>query len=416
MPQPIINIARKQALIFAGFLVMYEFLTYIANDMIMPVMIQVVHSLNASEMHIPSSLSLYVLGGASLQLILGPISDRFGRRPVMLLGTLFFALCTALIAFSQNIQQFLWIRFFEGMGLCFISVIGYAVIQEIFTEMDAVRMVAIMTNVAVIAPLLGPLLGAYLSTFMSWNYIFIIIALFALISTWGLWKFMPETVGQVKKDGVQIKRINLSMRTIYRNYKRLFINREFMFGSIAFGFLGIGCMAWIGLSPIILVKDAHLTVVEYAAWQVPVFCAFILANIVLIKLTYKFQLQKIAAIGCGIAFVGLLTLLSLPLIFGDNYLLIMPGIIIYFFGFGFSASPMYRMILFKTKVSKGTASALLSMTYMTVQGLGVEGANLVYRLHNNTYFGVYCAFTGVVFILIVFANKIFRSKGICDHS
>lgn len=408
MPQPIINITRKQALIFAGFLVMYEFLTYISNDMVMPVMIQVVHSLNASEVYIPTSLSLYVLGGASLQLILGPLSDRFGRRPVMLIGTVFFVLCTALIAFSQNIHHFLWIRFFEGMGLCFISVIGYAVIQEIFSEMDAVRLVAIMTNVAVIAPLLGPLLGAYLSTFMTWNMIFIIIALFALVSTWGLWKFMPETVGQVKKDGVEIQRMNLSVSSIYTNYKHLFTNREFMFGSISFGFLGIGCLAWIGLSPIILVKDAHLTVVEYAAWQVPVFGAFILANIVLIKLTYKLELEKIAAIGCGIAFIGLLILLTLPLIFGNNYLLIMPGIIIYFFGFGFSASPMYRMILFKTQVTKGTASALLSMTYMTVQGLGVEGANLVYRLHSNTYFGAYCAFTGFVFILIIFANKKLR--------
>lgn len=90
MPQPLINITRKQAMNFALFLVLYEFLTYIANDMIMPAMIQVVHSFKASEIFIASSLSLYVLGGASLQIFLGPISDRFGRRPVMLLGAAFF--------------------------------------------------------------------------------------------------------------------------------------------------------------------------------------------------------------------------------------------------------------------------------------------------------------------------------------
>ena len=80
MPQPLINITRKQALIFAAFLVLYEFLTYIANDMIMPGMIKVVESFHGTEAAIASSLTAYVLGGASLQLFLGPLSDRYGRR------------------------------------------------------------------------------------------------------------------------------------------------------------------------------------------------------------------------------------------------------------------------------------------------------------------------------------------------
>lgn len=408
MPQPLINITRKHALVFAGFLVMYEFLTYIANDMVMPVMINVVHSLNASEIYIASSLSLYVLGGASLQLFLGPISDRFGRRPIMLFGAVFFVVCTTLIAFSQNINQFLLFRFFEGMGLCFISVIGYAVIQEIFSEMDAVRLIAILTNVAVIAPLLGPLLGAYLSGFMSWHSIFIGVASFALIATWGLWRYMPETIGTIKNDGVQIKRVDLSLLTIYNNYKTLFTDSSFMLGAIGFGFLGISCLAWIGLSPTILVKDAKLSVVGYALWQLPVFGSFILANIFLIKFTYKYELKKLAIIGSSIAFIGLIILLILPLIFGNNYLYMMPGIIIYFFGFGFSASPMYRLILYATNVSKGTASALLSMTYMVIQGLGTEGANLVYINHNISHYRTYCALTGITFILIMYINKKFR--------
>ena len=88
MALPLINITGKQARIFACFLVLYEFLTYIANDMIMPGMIQVVETFKAPESAIASSLSIYVLGGASLQLILGPLSDRFGRRPVMLFGVI----------------------------------------------------------------------------------------------------------------------------------------------------------------------------------------------------------------------------------------------------------------------------------------------------------------------------------------
>lgn len=405
MPQPLINISRKHAMLFAAFLVMYEFLTYVANDLVMPAMLQVVTSFNVSDVYIASSMSMYVLGGASLQLILGPVSDRYGRRPIMILGVIFFAFCTALIAFSQNIHQFLIMRFFEGMGLCFISVIGYSVIQEIFSELDAVRLVAILTNISVTAPLLGPLLGAYLCGILNWNYIFLIIAAFSVLATWGLWKYMPEPIGQIKTDGVEIKRVELSFKNVYMNYKNLFVDTGFIFAAISFGFLSTPCVAWIGIAPTIMVTESKLSLVSYALWQIPTFGAFILANIIIIKLTYIISLKRLANIGLGIAFLGLIITFLLPFIFGENYIWLVPGIIVYFFGFGFSASPLYRLILYTTKVSKGTASALLSMTYMTIQGLGVEGANLIFRTHENLYFGAYCAIIGIVFILIMCANK-----------
>src|SRR5581483_8516613 len=137
------NVSRRQVLFYAAFLVAYEFLTYIANDMAMPAMIRVVSTFHGPETAIASSLTAYVLGGASLQIFLGPISDRYGRRPIMLFGVFFFFLFTIALAGSNSINQFLIMRFFEGMGLCFIVVIGYATLQEIFAEMDAIRLIAI---------------------------------------------------------------------------------------------------------------------------------------------------------------------------------------------------------------------------------------------------------------------------------
>src|SRR3990167_72027 len=402
MSQPLINITKKQAIVFALFLVLYEFLVYIANDMIMPAMIHVVKSFNASNIYIASSLSLYVLGGASLQILLGPVSDKFGRRPVMLFGVLFFLITTFMISFSANIHQFLWLRFFEGMGLCYISVIGYAVIQEIFAEMDAVRLIAVMTNIAVTAPLLGPLVGALLANSLSWHYIFILIGSFTLLAIWGLWKYMPEPVGQIRLDGEEIKAEDFSWRVIYENYSKLVKNPKFFLSGVAFGFLGIGCVAWIGLAPIILVSENKLTLIQYGLWQVPVFGAFIIANIILIKLTYRCTLEWLILVGSIIAFLGLVLSFGLPLLFGNNYIWLMPGIILYFFGFGFSSSPIYKKTLYATKVSKGTASALLSMTYMSIQGLGVEAANLVYTFHQNYLLGAFCAFTGIIYMFFYY--------------
>src|SRR3990167_8414754 len=194
MPQKLMHYSSKTTMIFAVFLVSYEFLTYIANDMIMPAMISVVQTFNGHESNIATSLTAYILGGSSLQLFLGPLSDHFGRRPVMLVGASLFILFTVFLASSQSMNQFLIARFFQGTGLCFISVVGYATIQEIFSEMEAVRLISIMTNVASLAPLLGPLAGALFISYFSWRGIFILIAGLTLITLWGLWRFMPESV------------------------------------------------------------------------------------------------------------------------------------------------------------------------------------------------------------------------------
>lgn len=398
MSQPLINITRKQALCFAAFLVLYEFLTYIANDMIMPGMIRVVHAFNSDESAVATSLTAYVLGGASLQLLLGPLSDRFGRRPVMLAGATLFLFFTLFIAASQSMNQFLVARFFEGMGLCFIGVIGYATLQEIFAEMDAIRLVAVLSNVATLAPLLGPLAGAACILYFSWRSIFVAIGLLAGVALIGLWYFMPESVGTTKRDGQTIPRVPLTPRVMFGNYWQLLTNPSFMIGAISFGTINITCIAWIALSPIIIITDAQLSVMDYALWQLPLFGAGIMGNWFLHWLTKRRTLQQIILTGSLILVAGLL----LAFICGfqqTNFLWLIPGLAIYGFGLGISVGPLSRYVLFSTNVSKGTAFAMISMISMGVQALGVEIGKHVYLNHDNSNLSLYFALSGLVYLL-----------------
>ena len=406
----LINISRKQAMIYAVFLVLYEFLTYIANDMIMPGMISVVKSFHGPESAIATSLTLYVLGGASLQLFLGPISDRHGRRPVMIFGACLFFLCTVFIAASNSMDQFLMARFFQGMGLCFISVIGYATLQEIFSEMEAIRLISIMANVAILAPLVGPLLGAIFIYYYNWRMIFVMIAVFAIVALWGLWRFMPESVGQIQSDGKATQRSALSLKIVAVNYKNLLLNRAFILGSVAMGLIYLPCMAWIAISPIILVKTAHLTIIQYGLWQLPVFGAFILGNILLHRMTHYHNVKKMLLIGSYIAILSLLFVYIIPALAGDEFLWLMPGLVVYFFGAGIIGAPLARHVLFCTDVSKGTASGLMCTVSMCAQAVGIEFANAMYSTHNNKLFGLYCAISAVIYSVFLF-GCLYNKKG-----
>lgn len=401
MSEPLISISRKQAFIFAFFLVLYEFLTYIANDMIMPGMIQVVKSFNAPESTVATSLTIYILGGASLQVVLGPISDAYGRRPVMLVGACLFCFFTILIANAYSMNQFLIFRFFQGMGLCFISVIGYAAIQEMFEEMDAIRLISIMANAAILAPLLGPLLGAIIIHYHSWRLIFIMIAICSLFALWGLWRYMPEPIGQTTKKGKVIPKVPFAPRFILKNYKQLLTHKTFCFSTLAIGLIGIPCVSWIALAPIILITEGKLTAIGYGLWQLPIFGATIIGNWILRLLTYKYALKTIMYLGCIIMIIGTALMAILPYFFGNHYHYLLPGVIVYFFALSILNAPLNRFCLFITPVSKGTASAIISLSVMIIGASGIEIANKYYTHHSNLAFGLFSNAVILVFLLFI---------------
>ena len=138
----------RQALLFPLCLVLYEFSTYIGNDMIQPGMLAVVEQYQAGIDWVPTSMTAYLAGGMFLQWLLGPLSDRIGRRPVMLAGVVWFIVTCLAILLAQNIEQFTLLRFLQGISLCFIGAVGYAAIQESFEEAVCIKITALMANVA----------------------------------------------------------------------------------------------------------------------------------------------------------------------------------------------------------------------------------------------------------------------------
>src|SRR5690606_8858522 len=110
-------------LLFPLCLVLYEFTTYICNDMIQPGMLAVVKTFRVSDEWVASSMTAYLIGGIVLQWLLGPLSDRLGRRPVLLAGVGYFSITCLIILLANSIEQFILIRFLQGISLCFIGAV-----------------------------------------------------------------------------------------------------------------------------------------------------------------------------------------------------------------------------------------------------------------------------------------------------
>ncbi len=122
------------ALFFPAALILYDFSAYLTTDLIQPGILHVVRDFNADVALAPASVSLYMAGGMALQWLLGPLSDRIGRRPVLLTGALIFTLACPATLFTTSMTQFLIARFVQGTSICFIATIGYVTVQEAFEE------------------------------------------------------------------------------------------------------------------------------------------------------------------------------------------------------------------------------------------------------------------------------------------
>jgi DHA1 family multidrug/chloramphenicol efflux transport protein-like MFS transporter len=374
-------------------LVLFEFATYIGNDMIQPGMLAVVANFNAGEEWVPTSMTAYLAGGMFLQWLLGPLSDRRGRRPVMLTGVTFFIITCLAILFVQNIEQFMVMRFLQGISLCFIGAVGYAAIQESFEESVCIKITAMMANVALIAPLLGPLAGAALIHVAPWQSMFVIFAVLAAIALWGLWKSMPETASRLGEP--------FSMPSLLRDYKHVLKNRQFVCGALAIGFASLPLLTWIAQSPVILISGEGLAAYDYGLLQVPIFGALIIGNVTLARLTGKRTVEYLIKLGAGPMVVGLLIAAAATMFSAHAYLWMTAGLSLYAFGIGVANAGLYRLTLFSSDMSKGTVSAAMGVISMMIFTVGIELAKVAYVEGGAGMFNMFNLLSGLAWLALV---------------
>jgi DHA1 family multidrug/chloramphenicol efflux transport protein-like MFS transporter len=392
-----INVLNRKTLMFPLAIVLFEFCVYIANDMIQPGMIAVITDFQVDAEWVPRSLTAYLIGGTLLTWLLGPLSDRMGRRPVMLFGAAMFAISLLLILFAWNIETFMLMRVVQGLGLCYILAVGYAAIQESFEDKAAVKVMAMMANVALLAPLIGPVLGAAVISVWPWQVSFVLIAVVAVLSVVGLYFNMPETL-VVNKDSPAK---SLSLKTVLSDYWALLQEAPFVKAAICMSLFGVPLIVWIGLSPVILIKDSGMTPMEYGLCQLPVIGALILGNILLMKVTDQWPLDRPMKFSPAITILGLL--LMLPVLYFPNHmaLFIILGMSCFAFAQGLAFAVMYRFVMTSAAHGAGVMGAAVGMLLMAGYALELELAAWLYHRFSATGLFVMLTIFAVLYFVLL---------------
>jgi DHA1 family bicyclomycin/chloramphenicol resistance-like MFS transporter len=163
-------------------------------DTYLPAFSGIATSLNATPLQMQQTLSAYLFGFAVMNLFHGALSDSFGRRPLVLAGTLLFTLSSIGCALSESIGALVAFRAVQGMSAGAGIVVSRAVIRDMYPPADAQRVMSQVTIYFGVAPAVAPMMGGLLFVNLGWHAIFWFLAVVGVLLTAAAWRALPETL------------------------------------------------------------------------------------------------------------------------------------------------------------------------------------------------------------------------------
>ena len=344
---------------------------------------------------VPTSMTAYLAGGMFLQWLLGPLSDRIGRRPVMLTGVVWFIVTCLATLLAQTIEQFTLLRFLQGISLCFIGAVGYAAIQESFEEAVCIKITALMANVALIAPLLGPLVGA------AWVHHPAVGDDVCPVCRAGRYRLFGPTEARCRKPPPAWARSyrlkSWGVIIVPGAEKPALCRRRAGHRLCQPAAAGVDC-------PIAGDHHQRRAGDQLRVWSAAggrYFGALIAGNLVLARLTSRRTVRSLIILGGWPIMFGLLLSAVATVVSTHAYLWMTAGLSVYAFGIGLANAGLVRLTLFASDMSKGTVSAAMGMLQMLIFTVGIEVSKHAYELGGSGVFSLFNLLSGVMWLAMI---------------
>lgn len=229
----------------------------IGIDMYLPSIPVMATSLGSSEGAIQLSLMTFFVGLMLGQLMYGPLSDKFGRKPLIYLGLGIYILGSIGCTFAQSVEQLQWIRFIQGLGGSIGMVIAFAIIKDQFQGPAMGKMMSMVLAILGLSPVAAPLIGDGLQALGSWRNIFIFLAVYAAIVLAAVAMLLPET------RQVELRQQFKLSQTI-KLYGQIIRDRKFIIYSLTLCIAQAGFFAYIAGSASVFISEYQLSSTQFS--------------------------------------------------------------------------------------------------------------------------------------------------------
>lgn len=324
----------------------------LATNIILPAFPEMALALHASTQDLSATLSSFFVAFALGQLFVGPLSDRFGRKWLVLGGLLTFALGSAICFLAASLPQLILGRIVQALGVCATSVLARAIARDLFDGEQLARVLSRIMVAMAAAPGFSPLLGQAFNSALGWRATFGFVGVLALV----LAVHYSLRLGETHRGA----RAALSLRAVLAAYGQLLRDRRFIAPALAVSLVIGALYAFFSMAPAILMTGFGLSAlamgVFFAATVLVVFAGGWLAP----RLARRWGAARVVRAGIGIALAGSLALLVGP----QAFFFFSVALSVFLLGMGILNPLATAIALQPFGLQAGAASALLGFLQM----------------------------------------------------
>ncbi len=354
--------ARAESLIVSVLLTAMVALGPISTDLYLPSLPAIGAAFGVSNAEVQLTLSVFLAGFAVSQLVYGPLSDRFGRRPVILGGLALYLLATIVCAFAGSIEVLILARFLQALGACVGPVLGRAVVRDIYGRERAARMLSYMGMAMALAPAFGPILGGFLEVWFGWRANFAALAAFAVATLAGALVTLPETNRWKSPDATRPGHL-------LATYLGLLRHRSYIGYVLVTACTYAGIFSFISGSAFVLIGLLGLSPDVYGFCFAAIVVGYMAGTFLSGRLTLALGLERMVQLGTAVQVAGGAAGLGLLLLDGVTLAGIVLPVVVFMLGTGLAMPNAQAGAIGPFPRAAGSASALLGFFQMGLAAL-----------------------------------------------
>lgn len=333
----------------------------LATNIILPAFPHIGADLGVSTQDLALTLSSFFIAFAFGQLLVGPLSDRFGRQWLVLGGLATFALGSLLCALADSLSFMIVGRVIQALGACAAVVLSRAIARDLFDGEALARALALVMIAMSAAPGFSPLVGGAIHSLFGWQIIFIMLALFAAVLALHYWSGIRETLPPANRAA-------LTAKAVASAYGRLAMDPRFVLPALTVSLVIGGLYTFFAAAPAVLMNGLGFSALELGVFFAATVFIVMGAGLLAPRLARRWGQYRTGLLGISIALAGGLALFLFAA--APSLLTLTAAIVLYLFGMGL-INPLGTAIALQPFGNQaGLASALLGFLQMSCAALG----------------------------------------------
>ncbi|MGA8820173.1 MAG: multidrug effflux MFS transporter [Xanthobacteraceae bacterium] len=326
-----------------------------SSDMYVPSLPDIGHSLHVPIAQVQLTISSYLVGFAMGQIIYGPISDRLGRKPVLLVAIVIYGLGSVLCATTRSIDALIAARFVQALGGAGAIVLARAVVRDLYSGVRAGRELSLMGSIQAFAPIAAPLIGGILQTVFGWHASFILLVIVSIAFGTLTARLLPETLRKRTTEP-------LSLATMGNLYGSVLSHRSFLAHLAIMTTTFVGLYAWVSGASVVIQGVYGLSPLAFGMTYAVGSLGYMLGTNIAVRIVMRLGLGPMIGIGTAIMAAGGL-LMAAVVAFGLTSVTWLVGsMTVYLAGMGLAMPQTMAAALTPFPDRAGTASSLLGFS------------------------------------------------------